>query len=244
MPGWGMRYVSPDGNSYELLNGGAGTPFIEYDTLSGLVGVFEDTPIESVGVPGARVDFRDRVVKQLEGSFTLVVFDAEQWEQARRDFSPRRHGTLVLESEERFELPVRCSTVLPPPGVVPEAGQRLEVALISDAGVWECSLSSTLNSVTVTNWGDVPVWPEIVWNGAGGPVTLPSGAKFTLPAVTSEHRLPLARNASGKAVNTSTGATLATDAVGESIPVDETRTFITPTSARLNWKIGVLDPWI
>lgn len=239
---YSLKYVSPGGHEYEFLDGSDGEPFVEMDTLTGFVGVFEDTPVQSVGVPGAVVDFRDRVVQQMAGAFTLVVFSREQWEQVRRDFSTREYGTLVLDNDGLFELPVRLSESLPTPGHVPAVGSRLEVSMIADTGVWLSRASST-NSVSVTNWGDVPVWPEIVWKGSNQSVVLPSGVGFPLPRVSGEYRLPLDRRASGKATSESTGEVVKTDAVGEMVPVGATREYRVTSGARVEWSVGVLDPW-
>lgn len=239
---YSLKYVSPTGTEYEFLDGSDGEPFVEMDTLSGFVGVFEDTPVQSVGVPGAVVDFRDRVVQQMPGSFTLVVFSRGQWEQVRRDFSTREYGTLILDSGRRFELPVRLAESLPTPGHVPAVGSRLEVSMIADTGVW-LSRASATNNVSVTNWGDVPVWPEIVWEGSNQSVVLPSGVGFPLPRVSGAYRLPLARRASGKATSESAGEVVKTDAVGEMVPVGATREYSVTSGARVEWSVGVLDPW-
>lgn len=239
---YSLRYVSPTGVEYEFLDGSDGEPFVEVDTLSGFVGVFEDTPVQSVGVPGAVVNFQDRVVQQMPGSFTLVVFSRGQWEQARRDFSAREYGTLILDNDGLFELPVRLAESLPSPGHVPEVGSRIEVSMVADAGVWE-SVVSGFGTVEVTNWGEVPVWPTVVWSGAGGDVVLPSGVGFRLPQVSAEHRLSLDRRASGKAVNSLTGAKVNTDAVGEMVPVGQSRSYTVPSGVKLEWRVGVFDPW-
>lgn len=239
---YSLKYVSPTGTEYEFLNGSDGGPFVEFDTLSGFVGVFEDTPVQSVGVPGAVVDFQDRVIQQMPGTFTLVVFSREQWERVRRDFSAREYGTLILDNDGLFELPVRLAESLPSPGHVPESGSRIEVSMIADTGVWG-SVASDSGTVEVTNWGDVPVWPEIVWDGAGGDVVLPSGVGFRTPNVSSEHRLSLDRRASGKAVNLLTGERVNTDAIGEMVPVNQSRVYTVPNGSRLEWRVGVFDPW-
>ena len=239
---YSLKYVSPTGVEYEFLDGSDGGPFVEIDTLAGFVGIFEDTPVQSVGVPGAMVDFMDRVVQQMPGSFTLVVFSRGQWEQARRDFSTREYGTLILDSGRRFELPVRLSEALPVPGHVPAVGSRLEVSMVADGGVW-LSRASGKGAVTVTNHGDVPVWPEIVWEGSKQSVVLPSGAGFPLPKVSGAYRLPLDRRASGKATSEATGKVVKTDAVGELVPVGATRRYTVTSGARVEWAVGVFDPW-
>ena len=239
---YSLKYVSPTGNEYAFLNGSDGGPFVEFDTLTGFVGVFEDMPVQSVGVPGASVDFRDRVIQQMAGTFTLVVFSREQWEQVRRDFSSREYGTLILDNDGLCELPVRLAESLPSPGSVPTVGSRIEVSMVADTGVW-LSRASATNSVSVTNWGDVPVWPEIVWEGPNQSVVLPSGVSFPLPRVSDTYRLPLDRRAGGKAINESTGESVRTDAVGEMVPVGATRQFTVTSDARVEWSVGVLDPW-
>ncbi|OFT64092.1 MULTISPECIES: hypothetical protein [Corynebacterium] len=244
---YSMRYIAPGGQVYNLLRGGRSGAFIDMGTLTGFVGEFEDAPVKTVGVAGVMVDFRDRVVNQMTGSFTLVVFSREEWVQARRDFSTRQYGTLILEGESRYVLRVRSSVSLPAPGSVPRSGTRIELSLVSDDGVWVSEVSEPDSVVTVTNWGDVPVWPRIVWDGAGGSVILPSGAELHLPAVDKQHTLHLERRESGR-VYTRDGVakevTRKVDAVGECVPVGESRTFTIPEGARLDWEIGVFDPWI
>lgn len=239
---YSLKYVSPTGNEYEFLRGSDGGPFVEFDTLTGFVGLFEDTPVQSVGMPGALVNFQDRVIQQMTGAFTLVVFDRGQWEQVRRDFSTREYGTLILDNDGLFELPVRLAESLPAPGHVPSVGSRLEVSMVADTGVW-LSRASATGSVNVTNWGDVPVWPEIVWSGHEQSVVLPSGVSFPLPRVSDTYRLPLDRRASGKAINESTGKLAGTDAVGEMVPVGATRQYTVTSGARVEWSVGVIDPW-
>ena len=239
---YSLKYVSPTGMEYEFLNGSDGGPFVEMDTLTGFVGLFEDTPVQSVGVAGAAVNFQDRVIQQMPGTFTLVVFSREQWEQVRRDFSTREYGTLILDNDGLFELSVRLAESLPSPGRVPAVGSRIEVSMVADVGVWLSRASST-GIVNVTNWGDVPVWPEIVWSGYDQSVVLPSGSKFQLPRVSTEYRLPLDRRASGKAIGVETGIRINTDALGEMVPVGATRQFTVTSDARVEWSVGVLDPW-
>lgn len=239
---YSLKYVSSTGNEYEFLRGSDGDPFVEFDTLTGFVGLFEDTPVQSVGMPGALVNFQDRVIQQMTGAFTLVVFSREQWEQVRRDFSTREYGTLILDNDGLFELPVRLAESLPAPGHVPSVGSRLEVSMVADTGVW-LSRASATGSVNVTNWGDVPVWPEIVWSGHEQSVVLPSGVSFPLPRVSDTYRLPLDRRASGKAINENTGKLVGTDAVGEMVPVGATRQYTVTSGARVEWSVGVIDPW-
>ena len=146
----------------------------------------------------------------------------------------------------RYRLAVRLPAAFKFPAAIPKRGDRVRVDVIADSpGVWTVPLSGEGN-VTVTNYGDVPIWPEIVWEGAGGEVTLPSGARFILPVVSEEHRLPLARNNSGRIFRGDEydrELTRRVGAVGESVPRAEERDFIVPPGARLVWEIGVFDPF-
>lgn len=246
-----LVYTSPDGDVFDLLDGSSGGPFVEVDTLSGFVGEFEDTVVSSPGVPGGRVDFRDRVVAPMTGSFTLVVPSRESWGGVREAFSTCRYGTLRLVSGGRVcETPVRLSVALPSPGVRPGVGSRVQVELVSDGdggGVWGVREVSRENVATVTNWGDVPVWPVVVWEGRGGRVVLPSGVGFTLPAVVGRHELPLARTNAGRVFGPGGEVDRALSrqvgAVSEMVPVGESREYTVPDGAVLVWTVGVFDPW-
>ena len=246
-----LSYIAPGGRErFDMFYGQEG-PFIVLDSLTGLVGEFQDSPLQVVGSPGARVDFRDRVVSPMTGSFTLAVLSEEQWLTVRRSFSSREYGQLVLDTGERtFSAPVRLAASLPAPGGAPKHGSTVEVSLVSDGefgGVWSREYSSPDNLVTVTNLGDVPIWPEVVWEGSGGNVILPSGASFTLPGVTGSHVLPLARSKSGRVIGPNgfdRELSRQIDAVGEQVPVGEQRQYRIPNGAELHWREGVLDPWI
>lgn len=244
-----LAYTSPDGAVvFDGLSGGTGA-FIEFDTLSGFVGEFEDTRVQVPGVPGAFVDSRDRVVQPMSGSFTLVVRSVEGWVRARMAFSSLRPGRLELSTSAGVVwTPVRLAVSLPSPGHVPSTGARLQVDLVSEVGVWLKSRSSNAPIVTLRNEGDVPVSPTIVWEGDGGVVVLPSGARFELPAVTGEHRLSLAPENSGRVIapdgTFNKTLTRQVQAVGERVPVGMARTYSTPDGAQLEWNIGVFDPWI
>lgn len=238
-----ISYVSPR-EDFRLDSGRESGVFIEVDTLEGFVGVFEDTGVEPVGVPGVVVDFRDRVVSPVEGSFTLVVSSVEDWWRVYRAFSTRDYGTLHVGE---FRLPVRLAESLPFPSAVPVGGARVVVRLRGDGGVWFAPLSSNTNFVNVTNWGDVPVWPTLVWDGAGGAVTLPSKATFTLPPVSGEHTLYLDRVRAGEVYDPNgvydRELTATVDAVSEGVPIGEQREYAIPTGARLAWNVGVFNPW-
>lgn len=245
MPEYSIRYVSPE-EDFVLESGLDGDCFIEADSLTGFTSQFEEEGVSVVGAPGVVMDFRDRKVLPMEGSFTLVVRDVSAWPRIRRAFSSHRAGQLEVVGSQRFVLPVRLAASLPSPESRPVVGSRVEVLLRSDGGVWVAPVVSPDSDVIVTNWGDVPVWGRVMWDGPGGRVTLPSGVSFTLPAVKGEHTLYLDRKRAGE-VHGPDGydreLTRRVDAVSEMVPVGEQRRFKVPVGARLAWDVGVFDPW-
>lgn len=241
-----IAYLSPT-EEMKIGSGRDSDAFIEADTLTGLVGQVEDTGVTTIGASGHAVDFRDRKILPTEGGFTLVVKSADAWARARRAFSTTRAGTLVVTATHRCALPVRLAQPLPPPGVVPRTGARIEVNLISDEGAWRIPSASDSPTVTITNTGDAPIWPRITWQGAGGTVTLPSTATFTLPPTTTPHTLHTDRRRAGQVMD-ATGVAAPevarqVDVVSEMVPVGAVRTWQIPNGARLEWDVEVLDPW-
>lgn len=250
--GGGIRLLLFYGGS----SSGQSQPFIEADTISGLVGSFEDSPIVGVGESGARYDYRDRVVHPIEGSFTVVVFSEQQWRIIHDSFSTRELGTLMFSSGDSaqadvWELPFRLSAPLATPASIPKAGARIVVNGISPSGVWTKNYSRTLpqgGNVTVTNKGDVPIWPTFEWEGAtGGQITMYSGATFRVQgSIDGKYTLPMVRSNSGRVFrdgNYDPEATKKTNLIGECVPVGEMRFYSFDFPATLSWKEGVFNPW-
>lgn len=247
MDGYRIEYMNPRFAGV-LSSGRDSDVFIEMDSVDGFVGRFDDTGVQSVGVPGQAVDFRDRVVHPMDGGFTLVVKSRAAYAEARRLFSTREGGVLTIVGEQRVMVPVRLAESLPSPASLPDVGARVAVRLVNDGGVGLVAMSQTGPSVTVTNWGDVPISTEIDWQAASGSVTLPSGASFTLPYVAQRHTLKLDRRHAGEVYdsrgNYVSRLTDQVGAVAELVPVGGEHTFQMPKAAVMRWNVGVLDPWI
>ncbi|HAT1360258.1 MULTISPECIES: hypothetical protein [Corynebacterium] len=244
-----LDLVSPEGTTFNLIADGAPGPIaVEAGTIESLVGTFEDNPKQAVGIPGQIINFEDRVVSPLTGSIGFVIEDPESWHKFRRAWSTWEYSWLVLSiGGAKFRLAARLQAAFAFPSSIPKRGDRVVVDMISDSpGAWTVPVASE-GSVTVTNYGDVPVWPEIVWDGPGGEVILPSGATFTLPAVDELHRLPLARSNSGRIFNAADeydrDMSRKVGAVGEMVPRGKERVYTIPDGARLEWEIGVFDPF-
>lgn len=243
-----IDYIGP-GDTLRIASDPASDVFIEAGTLEGFVGQFEDSGQQAIGVPGQVIDIRDRVTHPMEGGFTLVVWDPEIWPKARAAFSSRDVGELVLKGPVReLYLPVRLAESLPSPDTHPEKGSRIEVRLIADGGVWLEPVVDPGPRVVVSNDGDVPVWLRIDWEGAGGKVTMPSGASFVLPRVSGMHTLLLDRRHAGEVYlpDGSYSNTLSRQigAVAEMVPVGGEAEVAIPAGAQAAWSVGVYDPWI
>lgn len=131
-----------------------------------------------------------------------------------------------------FELVV--DGVLPgvPVDMRRRSAETLTVPVVCFDGVAKSSVMTGTGTVTVTNHGDVPVWPKIRYEGAGGVVTNPSGAKFTLPRVAEETIIDL-----DPSVLRLEGA------FPENVPPGGTGVWVLPAGAQLEWTLGVADPW-
>lgn len=235
-----LTYISPAGERFDLMRGAVR---IEHDTLAGFVGTIEDTPIVFPGVAGQWVDMRDQRVGAMEGGFTAIVIDPDKWGEFRAAWSHRLYGQLILESGGlQWHLAVRLSAPLAAPTFRPTAGARIPVALVADRGVWESTGTGT-GTVEITNFGDITVWPSIVWSGSGQRITLPSGATIALPTVTGEHTVSLDRTHGGIVTRAGQLTGISVDLVSEGVPAGQTRTYKASAGARLEWGIGVLDPW-
>lgn len=243
-----IDYVGP-GETLQIASDPASDVFIEAGTLEGFVGQWEDSGVQAIGVPGQVVNIRDRVTQPMEGGFTLVVWDPEIWPKVREAFSSRYEGQLVLKGPVReLYLPVRLAESLPSPDTHPERGSRIEVRLIADGGVWLDPVADPGPRVVVSNAGDVPVWLRIDWEGAGGQVTMPSGAQVVLPRVTGVHTLMLDRRHAGEVYlpDGSYSNTLSRQigAVAEMVPVGGEAEVVIPAGAQVSYSQGVYDPWI
>ncbi|WP_313546404.1 hypothetical protein [Corynebacterium sp.] len=141
---------------------------------------------------------------------------------------------------------------LPSPDVVPENADTMEIDnafAVPDGAWWEEPSRSGTGTVDVSNAGEVPARIRIRWSGAGGVVTLPSNAVFTLPAVSGERILHLSDDESN-AVELPTGEldhatwlALSESVMPEAVPPGTTARFRLPAGASLEWDIGFLHPW-
>lgn len=249
-----IRYVSPDGCAWELT-GREWVAGIKSGGIDGLVGDGDDVVVTRVGDVGQTLDYFQP--KPMTGSLMLYLRGGEGktvgevWGELRQGFSRTRHGVLSVETQSQvLRALVRLSGPIPAPKDDPSSEsvmKDVQIPLVADTCGWWTDLQYASNDVTVTNWGDLTVWPQIAWDGPGGEVILPSGATFTLPAVDELHRLPLARSNSGRIFNAADeydrDMSRKVGAVGEMVPRGKERVYTIPDGARLEWEIGVFDPF-
>lgn len=226
--------------------------------IEGLVGQATDVSVTTPGWAGQVVPSQQ--IEPLAGSLRFAV-RADGHRSAddvaaelRQSFHHLAPGLLVLRVQGvgTFSTSLRLRGFIPPPTRDPSEEEiilGIDVPVVGDDGCWWADALTGTETVTVTNGGDVPVRAQIMWQGPGGEVILPSGARFTLPP-TIEHRTLLLSAAESMAVLTTTGdldhtlwKQLRGKALPEGVPPRKTRTFTLPTGATLQWQEGVLNPW-
>lgn len=179
-----------------------------------------------------------------ELEFYLKARDGEDLEDVHRRLrqgwaaaTPDNPCVIIIESDNPLS-PLTFKLVVDGvlPGVAVDMRRRsaetLTVPVVCFDGVAKSSVMTGKETVTVTNYGDVSVWPKIRYEGAGGVVTNPSGAKFTLPRATEETIIDL-----DPRVLRLEGA------FPESVPPGATGVWVLPAGAQLEWTLGVADPW-
>ena len=225
--------------------------------LTGLVASPEAVAFQAVGVAGQVVaglrippaSGSLAVLARAEGGRSAMQVAAD----FRRAFAfAEPLGTLSVASPVgQVMAKVRLSGGIAPPEVDDDTAEvvSMDIPLTIDSGVWWKEPVTSTGDVTVTNQGDVLIYPKISWNGAGGALTLPSQAVVELPAVSASRTIDLDPLHS-RQVLTNTGTVdealwkqLRGKVLSEGIPPGQSKTYLLPAGASLTWQEGVLDPW-
>lgn len=251
---YAVRYKAPDGRTWHFT--GQWLAGIKSGGIDDLIGDGDDVTHALVGAAGQTLDSIQP--KPMTGTLTLHVRGDDNrtaddvWADLRRDFHRHTTGKLTIATPTGdLTAAVRLSGPIPPPTDDPtetELVRDVKIPLIADrCGWWKPTQTGTV-TVTIKNTGDLTIRPRVRWNGNGGIITMFSGAKFTLPSVTSERILYLDRERAGT-VETSAGmADYATrdkllGVLPEGVPAGKTRTMTVPAGATVEWEEGVFDPW-
>lgn len=246
-----LSYISPSGEVLELTPRVGDGVVLKRGGVSGLVASPSRAGLSSVLFPGQVVG--DTVVGPMTGSLTVGLCGdvAGWWARLLDVWSVHDAGTLELAtSVGRFWCRARLSAPLSAPASDMSRSRLVDgvqIPVIVDEGVWWSGPESGTGTVTVTNHGDTMTYPSIGWVGAGGPVTLPSGTSFVLPATSDDRRLRLS-DAESLAVVDDDGNLDRTlwpiaGAVAEGIPRGGTRTYLLPPGATLYAPIAHFNPW-
>lgn len=246
-----VTYVSPDGVSFALTGGQIEITEGGVDKLTGSV---KERAYTAVGMPGQLLE--SHVIEPIRGSLTLVI-DSTPTKSAetlafalRRAFSHHRPGQLAVTTP-RGTARLRCrldGTISDPTEVHSRSsGLELRIPLVADEGVWKVGPYVGTGLVTVSNFGDTITYLEFAWQGAGGDITLPSGATLKLPAVSERRRL-LLNPADSCAIIDDTGTVDHTlwqqiSYLPEGVPAGGQRTYRLPAGATATWYVSTLDPW-
>lgn len=251
-----ITYVSPWGRATVLTDNGP--IFVREDGFRNMVGVLARNDVAVPGRAGVRPG--RRTVSPIKTTLPVHINDRngeynliDLWAQWREDWSLDQDGTLIFEDTHPLgvlTIPARLDGV--PLGVGKDLRDEnavdIDMPVFCHSGVFQTYPVRTTGEVDNTV-GKVPVWGEIEWEGAGGEVTAPSGAVFTLPS-TAERRRLLLDPSESCAVTTLDGIvdTTLSDRVAHTVypetcpPGAQTR-WVLPAGAEFNYQLGVLDPW-
>ena len=254
-----MWYVSPNGVQIDLVKPGDWSRRVAYAGVSGLVGKKTASVSTAVDMPGQRVTgFR---TTEMTGVLTLHIAEGEEgsvddlYSELVREFDAELSGTLFIQRDSvgTMSTPVRLNGEIPWPDSWLGTGDEtlsVDIPLISDAGVWESMVVSQSGVVTVTNPGDVFVYPSVTWSN-NVTVTVPSGVAVPLPAPADGalRRLSLDPYSSHEVlrqdgtVDEELSAVTAGLLLGEGVPRRETRRYVTSGGARIEYALMYLNPW-
>lgn len=251
-----FTYFSPSGEEWNLSDETHGV-FIQEKGLRDISPALEQRAVSSQIVHGQR--FTGVHAHPIEGQLVVMITPGEDvMERAmrfRRAWSHTLPGVLRIDAPDigAVSTQVRLRGALPDFPYLEDQAIDIGypdtiISFIADSGAWWTDWSEATDSVTVTNNGDVPVRPHIVWEGRGGRVVMPSGASFTLPAASSTRRLVL-DNAQSCVVmdehgeiDTTLWRQLAPIVMPEGVPPQSEHTYQLPAGARLAWRLGYFSP--
>lgn len=260
-----LRFISPAGREWLLMGRDPNGVFVNEGSLENqFIGSMQESSSTAVGSPGQMVSSQDSQFAPITGTLQCTVSAAycggrpveEVWREYRYDWestSPERPGQLVLDRDDgsgELILPARLNGALPGARVNPSELDEIPIPIpaVGDKGQWLLPRHGT-GVVTVTNSGKGFIYPLIRWEKAGGTVTLPSEATFTLPPVTQPRTLNLDYARSFEVLDDAgtlddtLWRTIRGQIIGEGIPVGESRTYHLPPDATLIWNLAFLDPW-
>lgn len=251
-----ISYISPDGRETPLTENGP--LFVLEDGFKTFVGQIARSEVSASGRPGVRPGAL--TIGAMKATLPVHIHHVngtvsvqETWERWRADWSLTRDGVLRFEGTHPLGtllLAVRLESI--PAGVGKDLREveslTVDVPVYASDGVFYTTPINTVGAVG-NGAGHVPVYPSIVWEGAGGKVTAPSGATFVLPAVEERRQILLDPEESyvvltpNREVDEALTETLWGEVFAEPTMPGESDTWILPAGAEMQYQVGVLDPW-
>lgn len=237
-----VTLTSAIGKKYLLTGTRQSSPVVcPEEALVGLVADEDRTDVAVPGNAGVIPGMRRYGAIQTDLPFMLNADTGEEMEALYREFRQgwSRSKPCVMQVEaDRPGGPYFLDLVLDRHlgGVPVDMSRRtsavVTVPVFNAGGMFRSALKTGTGRVTVTNSGDVPVYPKIRNLGAGGVITTPSGARFTLPKSTT-----------ATVVDTDPRRLRLPGAFPESVPPGKSGTWVLPAGASLEWTLLVVDPW-
>lgn len=241
-----VTLISVTGREYLLTGSQVSSPVLApLGALESLVGKSTRTDSSVPGRAGVIAGVPRYGAIEEEVGFFLHADDGELMEALYREFrqgwqmwSPGAKPSVLKVEADRSGGPYFLDVWLGKrlPGVQVDMRTQtsavLPVTLFSPVGLYRSEVRTGGGAVRIVNDGDAPIYPVLRWSGAGGVVTAPSGARFTLPASGVEQTID------------SDPRLLRADGVfPEAVPAGGEGTWIVPAGVRVEWSVLVADPW-
>lgn len=243
-------FYSPSG---QKLFGDNGSPaFLLKGGIADLKGAIEARTTVIPEVPGQIFD--GITIKPFTFGVTMVVYPTEEMpmdkamRKTRQIFSAFDYSTCrIAGTGIPVGLKVRLESIIPAPSQDTAKGiaEEITITLTADEGIFWTDQHENSGKTTIVNFGDCDLWPEYQWQKTAT-ITLPSGAKITLPETPTPRVLRTTRH-----------QVSITDLAGkpdrellkklgtiwpEGIPRKETKTYEITQHCSIKWRIGYLDP--
>lgn len=215
--------------------------------LTGLVGVASRMDMPRPGRAGVAPGDLQFGALETQVDFYLHADDGEEMERLYVEFRQswrlwskiKRPPPTVIKAQADHPLgPFFLDLWLsqPLPGVPVDMRRRTSTTVTANVfnptGLARSMPISGTGEVTLLNSGDEVVYPQLTYKGAGGVVTSPSGATFTLPP--SDERTT---------INLDPQHLHLDGAFPEGVPPGESGTWVLPEGVTASWEIRVADPW-
>lgn len=195
-----VKWFGVDDSTWVLAGDGMTSNGVMLTAVSGLVA----SPSRKItpSTNGVGVEFGRSTWPMLEGELKCRVYARKDetvqdtYSHFLASFSTFSPGRLSISMTGQAEWEAECllKESIGAPEKSPAASGLIsldvEIPLICNAGAFSSPVERIFDSkAIVRNIGDLPLFPNVVWSGAGQTVRLPNGVLVTLPTVSGERVL-------------------------------------------------------